>query len=207
MSQEWSRVLPRGTIIFPMLFACASFGHRAWGDDEVKLPVPELAVFQEMIGSWDVTERHLDKNGQEAAVAKGTEEVLWELDQRAIRRVYATSTNWRAYRAIGFLAWNEATQRLEGTWFDNASRNGPTLVTGRWDPVERTFTYTLRAVGDDGSAIILRVVDRFISDKERQAVTYLVEGEKTTKQLEVEYKRPPPCPGAHAASIGELPGK
>lgn len=169
--------------------------------DEVRSPIEQLNVFADLIGVWNVVERHLDDQGREVAAAKGTEEILWELDQRVLRRIYTTSTDWRSYRAIGFLTWNKAAARYEGAWFDNNTTNGPTLVTAVWDAAQKLMTYTLRTMADDGTAVTLRVEDRMLSDEHRRATTYLIQGEKSTKRLEVDYKRPPPCPAANSVGI------
>jgi hypothetical protein len=157
---------------------------------------PELADLDRYIGHWLVTEKHFSAEGKEIATTKGLEEILWILDTNAIYRRYNTSSEQRAYKAIGMLTWNEDAGCFKGTWYDNVSRTDPKTVTASWDGKSRTMTHTIRPIGQPDSDAMYRTVEEFLEDGSRQATTFLIQGAKKTKVLEVRYRRAQPCPGS-----------
>lgn len=166
----------------------------------VEFASPELARLDIFIGPWSVTESHFNPRGELIATVKGTEEITWILDHRAIRRAYSTAPDSTIFKAQGTLTWNDTEKKYHGVWFDNASTAGPTTVTGSWDDQTRTMLFQLESVGRDGSIVRHRVVERFADPQIRMATTYLIDGSNLVKRMEVEYKRAAPCP-ARAFSI------
>ncbi len=157
------------------------------------------AYLEPLIGAWDVTEIHYDLRGEKVAKVKGTEEIGWILDRRAIRRVYTTRTESSAYHAIGTLTWSEAAQAYRGVWFDDASTNGPTSVTGTWSDETESFIFALEVLGPDESPIGFKVVERLIDDDKREATTFSIRDGEVTKRMTVLYKRSIPCPSGPRA--------
>jgi hypothetical protein len=171
------------------------------GDKAIDFAFSELAKLDLFVGPWSVTENHFDPRGQIMATVKGTEEITWVLDYRAIRRIYSTSTGEKVFRAHGLITWNEAEKKYHGAWFDNASAAGPTIVKGTWDDQTRTMLFELESSGPNGP-VRHRVVEKFLDAEKRVASTYLVEGSTLTKRLEVEYFRAKPCPGRIRSFFG-----
>ena len=157
---------------------------------------PELADLDRYIGHWVVTETHFDADGKEIATTKGLEEILWILDTNAIYRRYNTSSELRSYKAIGMLTWNEDARCFRGTWYDNASRADPKMVTASWDEKTQTMTYTTKPTGRLDADVEYRTVEKFLEAGRRQATTFLIRGAKMTKVLEVHYRRAQPCPAS-----------
>ncbi len=172
----------------------------AAGEKAVEFANPELARLDLFIGPWSVTESHFNPRGELIATVKGTEEITWILDHRAIRRAYSTTPGSAAFKAQGTLTWNSAEKKYHGVWFDNVSTAGPTTVTGNWDDQTQTMLFHLESAGKDGGVVGHRVVERFADPQTRVATTYLIEGSNLVKRMEVEYKRALPCP-AKAATI------
>ncbi len=156
--------------------------------------VPQMAIFEGWIGVWNVTEHHFDSKGHVISKVKGTEEVNWILDKRAIRRSYRTKSASRSYHAIGTLTWDASQSRYSGTWYDDASTTGPTLTHGTWSESTKVLEFVLESRAADGSAVTYRIVDKWHDEKHRQVTTYQVRGDALVKRLEVEYQRPAPCP-------------
>lgn len=177
-----------------------SKGSPAEGEKAVEFASPELARLDIFIGPWSVTESHFNPRGELIATVKGTEEITWILDHRAIRRAYSTATGSTIFKAQGTLTWNSEGKKYHGVWFDNVSTAGPTTVTGSWDDQTRTMLFHLESAGRDGAIVRYRVVERFTDPQIRVATTYLVDGSNLVKRMEVEYKRATPCP-ARALSI------
>jgi len=177
-----------------------SKGSPAEGEKAVEFASPELARLDVFIGPWSVTESHFNPRGELIATVKGTEEITWILDHRAIRRAYSTAPGSTIFKAQGTLTWNDTEKKYHGVWFDNVSTAGSTTVTGSWDDQTRTMLFQLESAGRDGSVVRYRVVERFADPQTRVATTYLVEGSNLIKRMEVEYKRATPCP-ARAFSI------
>ncbi len=169
----------------------------AAADDEesIEYVSPEIACLEQFIGLWLVTETHYDAQGKVVAEVDGKEKISWILDSHAIRRVYTSGTQPNVYRAIGTLTFNDAENKYHGVWFDNVSTAGPRTVKGEWTDDTRTMVYSLESSDKGGSKARYKVVDRFIDEKQRVATTYSVEGARTVKRMEVQYKRPNPCPG------------
>ena len=160
----------------------------------VEFASPELARLDVFIGPWSVTESHFNPRGELIATVKGTEEITWILDHRAIRRAYSTATDSTIFKAQGTLTWNDAEKKYHGVWFDNVSTAGPTTVMGSWDDATRTMLFHLESAGSAGATVRYRVVERFADPQTRVATTYLFEGSNLVKRMEVEYKRATPCP-------------
>jgi hypothetical protein len=172
------------------------------GEKAVEFASPELARLDVFIGPWSVTESHFNPRGELIATAKGTEEITWILDHRAIRRAYSTSTGSTVFKANGTLSWNDVEKKYQGVWFDNVSTAGPTTVTGSWDDQTRTMLLDVESSGREGSTIRYRVVERFADPQTRVATTYLIEGSSLIKRMEVEYKRATPCPAKAITILG-----
>jgi len=180
--------------------SAGSKGSSDGGKKEVEFASPELARLDIFIGPWSVTESHFNPRGELIATVKGTEDITWILDHRAIRRVYSTATDSSIFKANGTLTWNDADKKYHGVWFDNISTAGPTSVTGSWDDQTKTLLLHVESSAGDSSPVRYRVVERFTDPQTRVATTYLVDGSNLVKRMEVEYKRATPCP-AKALSI------
>ena len=154
----------------------------------------ETARLEMFIATWNVTERHFNTKGKVIATVKGTEEITWVLDRYAIRRNYTTSTDKAVYRAIGMLSFNDARDKYEAVWFDNASKIGPSIFVGEWNDDTKTMTFSSAMPNADSSTTQLKVVERFLDAQRRFATTYQIDGGTVVKRLEVEYKRAAPCP-------------
>lgn len=163
---------------------------------------PELEALDRLVGLWNVIETHFDTRGRTVVTAKGTEEIKWTLDHHVIQRIYKSTTGSGQFRAVGMLAYNDARKKYHGAWFDNVSTSGPALVEGEWDSQARVFTWTLESSAINGSTQRHRVVERFPDEQTRVATTFLLDGAKVIKRLEVRYKRTAPCPSKIRASFG-----
>lgn len=168
---------------------------------------PQMAPLEWYVGSWKVWEYHFLPDGRKVEV-EGEEKITWIVDKHAVQREYESGPVTRAYRALGQLTWDEKQQTFVGAWYDNAGFAGPSRVTGTWNEEARTFTFALQTQGPDGSTRKYKVVDEFKNDHLRVTTTFLVEGSKETKQLEVHYRRRMPCPGKQGRlqMVDELTG-
>jgi len=158
---------------------------------------PEIQRLTMYVGPWRVTERHFNASGDVVATVKGTEEITWLLDRRAIQRAYNTVSDTASYKALGTLTYNTASKRYEGVWFDNMSTFGPVTVTADWDDDARTMTYTLEARGPGGDTKTYKRIEEFPDEpypERRTAATFEVKGTTVTKLFEVQYVRSKPCP-------------
>jgi hypothetical protein len=174
----------------------------AGGEKAVEFASPELARLDLFIGPWSVTESHFNPRGELIATVKGTEEITWILDHRAIRRVYSTATDTAAFKANGTLTWNDAERKYHGVWFDNVSTAGPTTAMGTWDDETHTMLFHVESSGREGATVRYRVVEKFTDPQTRMATTYLIEGSNLVKRMEVEYKRATPCPAKAMRILG-----
>jgi hypothetical protein len=68
-------------------------------------------------------------------------------------------------------------------------------VESEWNEGDQTMVYTVDSLAKDGSTVRHRVIERFLDDENREAVTYLLKGSEVIKRLEVQYQRTTPCPG------------
>jgi len=155
----------------------------------------ELARLEAFFGAWSLTETHYSPSGQVVATVKGTEEITWILDDRALQRNYTSNPESGVYRAQGTLTWNSAEKVYQGVWFDNVNTFGLSAVQGAWQEETRTMTYTMDSTAADGSKTSYKIVERFEDDENRTATTYRMDGTSLVKVLEVRYKRAAPCPG------------
>lgn len=162
---------------------------------------PDLARLIPYVGAWNVTEQHFDTRGKRVGSVKGTEQIEWILDGRALQRRYITSSKSAVYRAKGTMGWNTVTKRYQLVWFDNASTTGPTTMIGEWNEKSRTMVYQVQSTGPDGKITKRKVVEIFDGEDTRIATTYLLRGSEVIKQLEVVYKRTTPCPGSSSIRI------
>ncbi len=172
-------------------------------DEGVKRVVAELAPLEMIVGPWSVTESHYNALGELVATVKGTEEITWILDRRAIRRVYTTKTEATVFRAIGTLTWNDVQKKYHGVWFDNVSTGGPAIVKGEWSPETRTMVLTVASLAKDGSTLKYKVVEKLLDEQSRVATTYLIKGTEVVKRMEVNYRRMVPCPDRIRVIYGE----
>ena len=179
-----------------------SRGSPEGGEKTVEFASPELARLDIFIGPWSVTESHFNPLGELIATVKGTEDITWILDHRAIRRAYSTATGSTIFKASGTLTWNNADKKYHGMWFDNVSTAGPTTVTGSWDDQTRTMLLQVESSGREGLSVRYRVVERFADPQTRVATTYLIEAGNLVKRMEVEYKRATPCPAKAITILG-----
>lgn len=147
-----------------------------------------------LAGAWRFKEQHFDELGNVIAEVRGTEEVSWQLDKHAVRRVYTRPADGSVYRAECLLAYNAAQNRYEGVWLDNVSVTGPRPFTGSWNDQTKTITFELAAMDVDGAAQQYRIVERFLDDSRRVATTYRLRKKEVIKVLEVTYRRAVPCP-------------
>jgi hypothetical protein len=182
--------------------AARSKGSPDGSEKAVEFATPELARLDIFVGPWSVTEIHFNPRGEVIATVKGTEEITWILDHRAIRRAYSTSTGTTVFKANGTLTWNDAERKYHGVWFDNVSTAGPTTAMGSWDDETKTMLFHVESSGRDGSTVRYRVVERFADPQTRVATTYLLEGSNLVKRMEVEYKRATPCPAKAITILG-----
>jgi hypothetical protein len=186
-----------------LLMFCVALSGRSLGgepgrqrdaDEPFEYVSPEVERLEMFYGLWKVTERHFDAKGKVIAEVKGTEDIDWALNRRAIRRDYATATEVMEYQALGLLTWNAVEKKYHGVWFDNSSTAGPTTVKGDWNKKTRTMTFSVQALGPSGETIGYRVVEHFPDAQHRVATTYLIEGGESVKRMEVEYERTRKCP-------------
>ncbi len=157
--------------------------------------IQRLARLEKYVTEWLVREHHFNARGEQIATVKGKEEIIWILGKRAIQRTYTTSTDSTSYRAIGTLTWNDVTKKYQGIWLDTVSATGPTKVESEWNEGDQTMVYTVDSLAKDGSTVRHRVIERFLDDENREAITYLLKGSEVIKRLEVQYQRTIPCPG------------
>lgn len=155
---------------------------------------PETSVMELYVGPWAVVEKHYDPDGKVVATVNGTEEIAWIVDRRAVRRSYITTSPSNVYRAFGVLSWDDVEKAYRGVWLDNASTNGPSTVTGRWEPDTQTMIFNVESRGEDGSSLTYKIVDHFADPEHHEATTYRLQDSQVTKLLEVQYKRTIPCP-------------
>jgi hypothetical protein len=174
--------------------AATQSGGQADPDKPFEYVSPEVARLEMFVGAWSVTERHFNAQGELAATVNGSEEIAWQLDRRSIRRTYTTGTGTTVYRAVGMLTWNDVEKKYHGVWFDNVSTAGPSTTKGNWDEETRTMTFTVESLNRDGSMTRYKVVEQLQGEDHRTATTYLLDGKKTVKRMEVEYKRAVRCP-------------
>jgi len=179
-----------------------SKGSPAASEKAIEFASPELARLDVFIGPWSVTENHFNPRGELIATVKGTEDITWILDHRAIRRAYATATDSKVFKANGTLTWNDAEKKYQGVWFDNVSTSGPMTVMGSWDDETKTMIFQVESSGREGSTVRYRVVERITDPQTRVATTYLIDGANLVKRMEVEYKRATPCPAKAFGIIG-----
>lgn len=165
---------------------------------------PELAILDKFAGPWNVAESHYNSKGDVVGSAKGIEEGAWVLDRRVLRRTYTSGEEGKLYRAIGMLTWDPGQKAFKGSWFDNASATGPTIVSGAWEPSSNTMTFSLLSPLADGKTGEHKVTDRFLDDEHRIVTTFKVAGNQLEKVLEVQFSRAHPCP-ANVGIISELP--
>ena len=162
---------------------------------EISFANPETAILELYVGPWAVAETHYNPRGDVVATVKGSEEIKWVLDERAVQRTYITSSASNVYRAMSLLAWDDVQKSYRGIWLDNASTKGPSSLVGRWQPESQTMIFTVNAQNADGSKAEFKIVERFVDPETRAATTYRVDDKGVVKLLEVEYKRTTPCPG------------
>ncbi|MCH8881702.1 MAG: DUF1579 family protein [Planctomycetes bacterium] len=165
---------------------------------------PQLKLLDLFVGPWSVVERHFNARGEQVAIVKGTEEIVWILDHHAIRRNYMTRTESAVFQAIGTLTFNSVAKHYQGVWLDNRSTAGPTTVTGEWSEETRSMVLTLESSGKNGTTIRHKVIERFLDEKRREAVTYLLRGSEVIKRMEVQYQRTIPCPARLRTILDEL---
>jgi len=184
-----------GLALITLVVPCVapSFGQR-YAKESPPTPNDQTAVLDQFVGLWNVVEQHLDPSGQVTATVKGTEEITWVLDHHAIRREYSTKSDSAAYKATGFLTWNDASKAYNGIWFDNISVAGPTTVTATWDDKSRSMTFTAEGPDRAGGRQAYKTIEQFESDETRVATTFRIRGSEVTKILEVRYQRAAPCP-------------
>jgi hypothetical protein len=168
----------------------------------VEFASPELARLDIFIGPWSVTESHFNPRGEMIATVKGTEEITWILDHRAIRRAYSTAPGATVFKANGTLTWNDTMKKYHGVWFDNVSTAGPTTALGTWDDDTKTMLFQIEASRREGATVRYRVVEKFTDPQTRMSTTYLIEGSNLVKRMEVEYKRATPCPAKALRILG-----
>ncbi len=157
-----------------------------------------MAVLDRFIGPWSVVENHINAKGEVFTTVKGTEEILWTLDKRAIRRTYQSGGEPTVFRAIGMVTWNATRQRIEGAWFDNAPTTGPTRMSCTWDNDSAALSCEVTPLQVDDGKERYKVIERFTDDEHRVSTTYRVHGDLVQKILEVQYTRAVPCPAASA---------
>ncbi len=165
----------------------------------------ESAVLVRFLGSWNLVETHYSSDGKISATVKGTEEIAWSLDKRAIRRTYASGTGESVFRAVGMLTWNSKARLFEGSWFDNHSTTGPQIVASEWMESTTTMSHSLASVTDGASKPSFKIIERFTDADNRTATTFRVQGDRVEKMLEVKFVRTIPCPAESAGLrlIGE----
>lgn len=147
-----------------------------------------------LVGAWRFKEQHFDEAGDVIAEVRGTEEVSWQLDKHAVRRVYTRPADGSVYRAECLLTFNSVKNRYEGVWLDNVSVTGPRPFNGTWDDQTKTMSFVLTAMDADGATQQYRIVERFFGDSHRIATTYRLRDKEVIKVLEVSYRRAVPCP-------------
>lgn len=146
------------------------------------------------VGTWRVAQNQFDMRGKLIGTLKGTEEVRWLLDHRAIVRTVTLNTESSVIRAVGMFAWDAAEKRYRGAWFDNYSTSGPSTAVGGWDETGRKMIWTLETKNAAGVAVQYRIVDSFVDDTRRESTTFRLSGDDVVKELVTQYERTTPCP-------------
>lgn len=190
---------PRVAALFCLAVAATGFA----GSESA--PAEPRVALELLVGYWDVVEVHFDERGQQIASVKGTEENIWILDRQALQRTYITHSASGDYKAIGTFTESTGDKQLVGVWFDNVAGSGPRSATATWRPDDRTTVYTLAASDDSGGGKY-QIIEKFTDEKTRVATTFLVDGNKISKRLEVTYTRSQPCPDKLRPIFGELSG-
>lgn len=163
-------------------------------DQQFQYVNPEVERLKMYVGPWRVAERHFNEKGDVVATVKGTEEVKWILDRRAISRTYITSAETSVYKAIGTMTYDKLRKEYLGIWFDTVSTTGPTTRRAQWNRDTATMTYTATMKDASGKDKEYQVVEEFLDKRRRIATTFeLVDG-RVIKRLEVQYTRVIPCP-------------
>lgn len=162
-----------------------------------KYASPEVQRLEMYEGPWQVTEHHFDDRGREVIV-KGTEEIRWVLDRRAVERTYTTSSDTTVYRAMSLLTYNDVAKTYQGVWLDNVSTSGPSTATGEWNNTEKTMTWSIESTTPKGEKATYRVIEKFPDANHRVGTTFVIKGNEVFKRLVVEYTRTIPCPSKRA---------
>lgn len=158
----------------------------------------ELTALAPMVGVWELTERHFDESGAQVGTVKGSEEIDFVLNKRAIRRQYSSGSDGGGFKAFGMLTFNATVKRFEGYWMDTAALNGPVAVSAEWNPATKTLVSSLTTASPGSDGVEFKVTDRLVDDEHRAATTYEIKKGKTIKRMEVDYVRSVRCPSRQA---------
>lgn len=164
------------------------------GKGKVQFVSPEVARLDLFVGTWVLKQSHLNADGEVVSTVKGTEEITWVLDHRAIQRSYKSGADEKPFRALCVLSWNDLEKKYNGYWFDNSSTAGPAEAKGEWQDDTRSMVFAMESLDAEGQAVRYRVVEQFIDNERRVATTYLLQGDELVKQMVVTYRRAVPCP-------------
>lgn len=162
---------------------------------------PETARLDLFVGTWRVAQNQFDARGKLIGTLKGTEEVRWLLDHRAIVRTVTLNTESSVVRAMGMFAWDAAEKRYRGAWFDNYTTSGPSTVVGEWDDAGRKMIWTLDSKDSKGAAVQYRIIESLADEIRHESTTFRLAGNDVVKELVTQYERTTPCPSRSVVPV------
>jgi hypothetical protein len=143
-----------------------------------------------LTGPWTFTTKMWMQPGAPPESSTGTAVYTPLMDGRYIQGDYKGTFGGMAFQGLGLMGYDNVAQHFTSTWADNMGTS-IMLMTGKYDPAMKTFTYTgdMDDVMKPGIKVKVRQIVRVISDDSHVMEWYETRGGKEMKTMEIAYIR------------------
>jgi len=160
----------------------------AW--QKAAAPGPNHKLLASLAGQWTFATKMWMQPGAPPETSTGTAVYTALMDGRFIQGEYKGTFGGMAFQGLGLTGYDNVARHFTATWADNMGTS-IMLMTGKYDPATRTFTYKgdMVDVMKPGNRVKVRQTVKVTDDDSHVMEWYEHRGGKEVKTMEIAYTR------------------
>lgn len=160
----------------------------AW--QKAATPGSNHKLLASLAGQWNFATKMWMQPGAPPETSTGTAVYTPLMDGRFIQGEYKGTFGGMAFQGLGLTGYDNVAKHFTATWADNMGTS-IMLMTGKYDPAAKTFTYKgdMVDVMKPGAVVKVRQTVKIMDDDSHVMEWYEHRGGKEIKTMEISYTR------------------
>ena len=160
----------------------------AW--QKAATPGSNHKLLASLAGQWNFATKMWMQPGAPPETSTGTAVYTPLMDGRFIQGEYKGTFGGMAFQGLGLTGYDNVAKHFTATWADNMGTS-IMLMTGKYDPAAKTFTYKgdMVDVMKPGTTVKVRQTVKLTDDDSHVMEWYEHRGGKEVKTMEITYTR------------------